>query len=489
MKLLSQATSKSRVSSSLALGMALLLTLGSCASNPTGGADFVLMSERRELEIGKEEHEKLIKQAPIYQNERLQAYVEQVGQRLAAISHRPDLEYHFTIIDSPDINAFALPGGYVYINRGLLTLLTSEDQLAAVLGHELGHITARHAVRQQTAARTSNILATTAAVASVITTGTTVLGETASLFGGALVSGYGREMELEADGLGAEYLVKAGYDPKAMVQVIEVLKNHEDFMKKTSNRGPSYHGLFATHPRNDTRLQQAVETAARNASPTTTGQINVDPSVFREQTTGLVIGPTLQNMTGAQGRNRYYQILLNYTMVFPDGWTTEETPTTVTATAPEGAGSLHVEVQRLQQNKEPRRFIAEDLGIPNLQRTETLNQFGLQGFTGINPANGERVAVVYYASRAFVFTGSANEEKLQSALLDSIKTFRPIARNEGIFANPIQITWIQADGRTTYADLARRSRIPQFPEETLRLMNGDYPSGEPAAGKWIKITN
>jgi len=469
--------------------MALLLTLGSCASNPTGGADFVLMSERRELEIGKEEHEKLIKQAPIYQNERLQAYVEQVGQRLAAISHRPDLEYHFTIIDSPDINAFALPGGYVYINRGLLTLLTSEDQLAAVLGHELGHITARHAVRQQTAARTSNILATTAAVASVITTGTTVLGETASLFGGALVSGYGREMELEADGLGAEYLVKAGYDPKAMVQVIEVLKNHEDFMKKTSNRGPSYHGLFATHPRNDTRLQQAVETAARNASPTTTGEINVDPSVFREQTTGLVIGPTLQNMTGAQGRNRYYQILLNYTMVFPDGWTTEETPTTVTATAPEGAGSLHVEVQRLQQNKEPRRFIAEDLGIPNLQRTETLNQFGLQGFTGINPANGERVAVVYYASRAFVFTGNANEEKLQSALLDSIKTFRPIARNEGIFANPIQITWIQADGRTTYADLARRSRIPQFPEETLRLMNGDYPSGEPAAGKWIKITN
>jgi len=489
MKLLSQATSISRVTSSLALGMALLLTLGSCASNPTGGADFVLMSERRELEIGKEEHEKLIKQAPIYQNERLQAYVEQVGQRLAAISHRPDLEYHFTIIDSPDINAFALPGGYVYINRGLLTLLTSEDQLAAVLGHELGHITARHAVRQQTAARTSNILATTAAVASVITTGTTVLGETASLFGGALVSGYGREMELEADGLGAEYLVKAGYDPKAMVQVIEVLKNHEDFMKKTSNRGPSYHGLFATHPRNDTRLQQAVETAARNASPTTTGEINVDPSVFREQTTGLVIGPTLQNMTGAQGRNRYYQILLNYTMVFPDGWTTEETPTTVTATAPEGAGSLHVEVQRLQQNKEPRRFIAEDLGIPNLQRTETLNQFGLQGFTGINPANGERVAVVYYASRAFVFTGNANEEKLQSALLDSIKTFRPIARNEGIFANPIQITWIQADGRTTYADLARRSRIPQFPEETLRLMNGDYPSGEPAAGKWIKITN
>jgi predicted Zn-dependent protease len=472
-----------------AVGLSVLLALSGCASNPTGGADFVLMSESRELEIGKQEHAKLMESAPVYQHERLQAYVEQVGQRLAAISHRPDLQYHFTIIDSPDINAFALPGGYVYINRGLLALLTSEDQLAAVLGHELGHITARHSVRQQTAARTSRVLATTAAVASVLTTGTTVLGETASLFGGALVSGYGREMELEADGLGAEYLARGGYDPNAMVQVIGVLKNHEDFMKKSSNRGPSYHGLFATHPRNDTRLQQAVETSAQSARGEGAGQVNVDPAVFRQETTGLILGPTLQNMTGNQGRNRYYQILLNYTVVFPDDWTTEETPTTVTATAPEGAATLKVEVQRLQQNKEPRVFIAEDLGIPNLQRTETLSQFGLPGFVGVNPSNGERVGVIYYASRAFVFTGHLNDEQLDSAVLNTIKSFRPIARNEGIFANPIQISWVQSDGRTSYADLARRSRIPQFPEETLRLLNGDYPSGEPAAGEWIKITN
>jgi predicted Zn-dependent protease len=467
----------------------MLLALSSCASNPTGGTNFVLMSEKRELEVGKEENDKLMEKAPIYKDARLQAYVEQVGQHLASISHRPELQYHFTIIDSPDINAFALPGGYVYINRGLLTLLTSEDQLAAVLGHEIGHITARHAVQQQTAARTNNILATTAAVASVIATGTTVLGETANLFGGALISGYGRDMELEADGLGAEYLVKAGYDANAMVQVIEVLKNHEDFMKKTSNRGPSYHGLFATHPRNDARLQQAVAASAQNGDANTAGPVNVDPAIFRQETTGMVVGPTLQNVTGNQGRNRYYQNLLNYTVVFPDDWTREETPTTVTATAPEGAASLKVEVQRLQDNKEPRVFISENLGIPNLQGTETLVQFGLPGFTGINPQNGDRVAVVYYASRAFVFTGHTNDEKGDGDLLGTIKSFRPIARNESIFANPIQITWIQADGRTSYAELARRSRIPSYAEETLRLMNGDYPSGEPGAGEWVKITN
>jgi len=464
------------------LGLVCLFTLGSCASNPTGGANFVLMSEKRELEVGKEEHEKLMNSAQVYQDEELAAYVDRVGQKLAAASDRPELTYQFTIIDSPDINAFALPGGFVYINRGLMTFLTTEAQLAAVLGHEIGHITARHAVRQQTASRSSKILST----AVVLATGVSSLGEVADLYGGALISGYGREMELEADGLGAEYLKRSGYDPNAMVEVIGVLKNQEDFMKKTSNRAPTYHGLFASHPRNDTRLQQAVGNAGEIGEVTLA---EVDPAVFREETTGMVIGPSLQNMTGTLGRNRYYQNLLNYTMVFPENWIVEETTTTVAALAPENQGSLKVEVQRLQQNKDPRLFITENLGIPDLQQSEALAQFGLPGYTGLKPDTGERIAVIYYAQRAFVFTASTQNEELNTALLESIKSFRPIARNEGIFANPVGITWIQADAQTSYAGLARQSRIPEFPEETLRLMNGDYPAGEPKAGEWIKIAN
>jgi predicted Zn-dependent protease len=471
------------------LTRALLVTTASllvaCAANPTGGTDFVLMSEKSELEKGKELHEQTIKEQPIYRDEELAAYVNGVGQKLAAISHRPELTYTFTIIDSPDINAFALPGGYVYINRGLMTFLTSEAQLAAVLGHEIGHITARHAVRQQTAARSGNILTTTASIASVLTTGTNVLGETAGLFGGALISGYGREMELEADGLGAEYLQKAGYDPNAMVEVITVLKNHEDFLKRTSNRGSAYHGLFATHPRNDTRLKEAVGRAGTASAAAST----VDPSAFRLATTGLVIGATLQNMTGAEARNRYYQKLLNYTIVLPDEWTREETPTTMTASAPENKATLKVEAVRLNDNKEPRLFIRDNLNIPDLQKSEQLSQFGLPGFTGIRPDTGERIAVLYYGQRAFILTGSGTDDSFDNAMLASIKSFRPIQRNEGVFANPVTLEWIQADGRVNYASLARQSRIPEFPEETLRLMNGDYPAGEPQAGEWIKIAN
>lgn len=474
---------------SQALGALLLgavFMLAGCASNPTGGSNFVLMSEKRELEVGKEEHEKLVKASPLYQNAKLQAYVEKIGQKLAAISHRPDLTFHFTIIDSPDINAFALPGGYVYVNRGLLDYLTSEAQLAAVLGHEIGHITARHAVRQQTAARTSNVLSTAVAVASVVTTGTSVLGETASLFGGALISGYGRDMELEADALGAEYLLKAGYDPNAMVEVIGVLKNQEDFMKKNSNKGPAYHGLFATHPRNDTRLQQAVAQSATLQGSTVP---ELDNTAFREATTDLLVGPSLQNMTGAESRNRYYQKLLGYTVVLPPEWTIEETTTTMTASAPAGsAGTFKVETQRLQQNLEPRLFIRDNLGIANLQQAEELRQFGLLGYTGLRPETQERIAVVYFNGRAFIMTSAAADEASQKALLDSIKSFRPIARNEGVFADPLKITWVQADGRR-WADLARNSRLPESPEDMLRLMNGDYPTGEPKPGEWIKLVD
>ena len=463
-----------------AAGMVALVT--ACASNPTGGANFVLMSESTEIEKGRELHQEMLNQNQVYNDAELVAYVNRIGQKMAAISHRPELEYVFTVIDSPDINAFALPGGFVYVNRGLLTYLNSEAQLAAVLGHEIGHITARHAVRQQTAARSANA----ASIALIFATGVD-LRETTSLISGALISGYGRDMELEADSLGAEYLYKAGYDPNAMVEVIEVLKNHEDFMKRTSNRtAVAYHGLFASHPRNDTRLQEVVGKAGTLSAQQV---VQKDPAEFRSQMTGLIVGPSPQNAAGGEQRNRYYQSLLNYTLIFPEGWLKEETTTTVTGLSADGGSRLKVEAQRLQNAKDPRLFIRENLGIEDLQRSEALNQFGLSGFTGINPGSGERVAVLYYGPRAFILTGSAGEGSSDDQILESIRSFRPIQRNETLFANPVSLSYIQADGRIKYADLATQTRLPEQQEEMLRLLNGDYPFGEPKAGQWVKIAN
>lgn len=154
------------------LALLLLFVLSSCAVNPaTGGANLVLMSENREKEIGAEEHEKILASMPMYEDEELLAYLREVGNRLALASHRPDLEYQFFIIDSPDINAMALPGGYVYVNRGLLTFMNTEAQLAAVISHEIGHITARHAVQQQARGALANAASTVGGFVTAVATG------------------------------------------------------------------------------------------------------------------------------------------------------------------------------------------------------------------------------------------------------------------------------------------------------------------------------
>src|SRR5690606_6500028 len=191
--------------------LALLVSgLSSCSINPaTGQGNLVMMSENRELEIGAEEHAKVMQGMQVLEDERINAYVNEVGQRMAAVSHRSDLSFTFTVIDSPEINAFALPGGYVYINRGLLAYLNSEAELAAVLGHEIGHITARHAVQQQARGRLAGIAAGVGGVVAAVATGSGYIGsqimDVGSLWAQAGLSGFGREHELEADTLGAEY--------------------------------------------------------------------------------------------------------------------------------------------------------------------------------------------------------------------------------------------------------------------------------------------
>ncbi|MGB4246532.1 MAG: M48 family metalloprotease, partial [Pseudohongiellaceae bacterium] len=397
---------------------ACLFLLSSCAVNPaTGQGNIVMTSERREIEIGKEEHEKVMQSMAVMTDEQINAYVNEVGQRLAAVSHRPDLTFTFTVIDSPEINAFALPGGYVYINRGLMAYLNSEAELAAVLGHEIGHITARHAVQQQSSGNLARIAAGIGGVVAAVATGSGYIGsqimDVGSIWAQAGLSGFGREHELEADSLGAEYLLKAGYDPQAVIRVVTVLKNQEDFNTKVANQQPSYHGLFATHPRNDTRLQQAV--ASVGALPASQATL-VDNQKFRDQMDGLIVGES-QAITGSEARNRYYQELLGYTMVFPNDWTVTETPTTVSAANAEGTSSLRVEVQRMQESIEPRLFIRDTLGITNLQESEQLTQFRLTGYTGVVSEGGmsKRIAVIYLGPRVFIFTGemkdAASEEE------------------------------------------------------------------------------
>ena len=174
--------------------------LAGCATNPvTGRPDLVFQSEEGEINKAKQVHPMLLQQfGGVYDDAELQAYVNEVGQRAAKASHRPELQYYFTVLDSEDINAFTTGGGYVYITRGIMNYLNSEAELAAVLGHEIGHVTARHPVRQQT----QSTLAGIGAAAVGVFTGSGDLAGLANYAGAALIRGYGRDQELEADRLG-----------------------------------------------------------------------------------------------------------------------------------------------------------------------------------------------------------------------------------------------------------------------------------------------
>lgn len=477
------------------LTVLILSIVSSCAINPaTGGANLVLMTQAKEKAIGLEEHEKVLASTAIFKDEELVNYVIEVGNKVARVSHRPDLEYTFTIVDSPEINAFALPGGYVYVNRGLLTFMNSEAELAAVIAHEIGHITARHAVQQQARGKLARTAATVGGFVTAVATGSGYVGsqisEVASIWAQTGLSGFGREAELEADSLAAEYLVNAGYDPAAMIEVITVLKNQEDFNRKISNNGGGYHGLFATHPRNDTRLQEAI---AEVGNITDNQITQIDDTVFRENVDGLVVGQSQQSQSN-DARNRYYQGLLGYTLIFPSEWEISETTTTVTA-AKATIGSIKIEAQRIQANIEPRVFIRDKMGISNLQKSEGLEQYRLIGHTGIatsaETGNSERVAAIYYGPRVFTFRAeildSSAIDEIDAELLASIRTFRAIQQGEAFSGNEAKIKFVQASEFFDFAVVARSSRIANYPEETLRLLNGYYPTGTPEAGEWIKL--
>jgi predicted Zn-dependent protease len=473
------------------------IAMSGCATNPvTGKADVVTMSAAQEVEIGRKMHPQILQQYGRYSDEALQAYVNDVGQRIARASHLPNLEFTFTVLDSEEVNAFALPGGYVYVTRGILAYLNSEAELVAVLGHEVGHVTARHAVRQQTGAAATGVGATLIGVL----TGSGDLANLANMAGTALVRGYGRDMELEADSIGAEYLSRLGYDPEAMIDVVRLLKNQEMLeiqIARQEGREPRvYHGVFSTHPDNDTRLKEVVTSAAKAS----TGEVRPDGrEAYLRRIEGLPMGPSREQ--GVVRGSRFYHGTLGVTVAFPSGWAVQNLPRKVVATSPQKDAMLQLTAVPPPPDVKPRELLARSLpGVP-LSGGEALEINGLAGYTAVardvalpwgnrGPA---RYAVVYYNGLAYVFTGATRLSSALSAsdplFMSSIKTFRRLRDNEFKLAEPNRIRLIKAGPQTRIAALAANSPIEKYPAERLRLLNDLYPDKEPVAGELIKVVN
>ena len=475
---------------SLIVAIAACLLLTDCAQNPvSGNPNFVTMSESQEDQVGRQEDVKVRQQYGVYDDKALQKYVNDIGQRLAKESHRPGLQYTFTVVDSPEINAFALPGGYIYITRGIMSYLNSEAELAGVLGHEIGHVTARHSVQQMSAATAASVGATLLEIFVPVLRNQA--GDTAiNMLGNVLLSGYGRDHELEADRLGAQYLVRAGYDPQAMIKVIGVLKNQELFdaeVAKAEGREPrSYHGVFASHPDADTRLQQVVAEAGKPVA----GATRVNQEEFLRMIDKMVFADS-----PAQGiiRNgNFYHTDFGLALTFPRDWKIRNQPSNVAAVNPANDAMLDLRGAGPAQGSPLdalRKALRGNLGPETTQ--QTIN--GLQAAVTTTSLQGKptRVALVFLGKSAFLIGGQAKSAQAMQKVLPeinaAINSFRTISESERALARPLTLRIINAPKDARFADFAGKSPLGKNALSHLRLINGLYPNGEPAAGQPLKV--
>jgi predicted Zn-dependent protease len=464
----------------------IFVSITGCAVNPvTGTQDFVLISENEEIAMGREYNAQILKKNSIYQDKELQDYVQSIGDSLASRSHRPNLVYRFTVLDSSDINAFALPGGYIFINRGLMSYLSSEEELAAVLAHEIGHVTARHSVRQYSQSQLMSILST----AIEINAGSTA-GNIANLASGALLSGYGREMELEADELGAQYIFEDGYSPQGMYKVLSVLKDQEVYSKEIAKqRGQepsSYHGIFASHPSNDKRLQEVID----KVSISNLKGKSKKKDIYLSKIDGMVFGDSEQS--GIRRGNEFYHGPLNFYISSPETWEIINTPNQLIFSSPYGQAVLQMTLEDLNFKETPKDYLRRF--VSNTFEEEELKVNSLDGYTAIIKRSGRlsRIAVIFKGDKVYRFIGSLEDREsdinqYDSRFLRIINSFRKLTKEEQDFSKPLRIRTYLARNGDSYESLAKDSSININAEDQLRLLNGDYPDKKLNIGRMIKI--
>lgn len=479
---------------------ALLTACGSAIVNPvTGQAERSVMSEQMELTEGAKAHQQVLQEYGVVKDARLQAYVNNLGQRLARLSHRQQLPWHFTVLDSPEINAFALPGGYVYVTRGIMAYLQNEAELAGVVGHEIGHVTARHGAQRATRQQDAGLGVLAASVLGVVleSQGVSGAGRLASEVSQTVASGYiasySRDQELQADGLGAEYLARTAVDPRNMINVINSLKSQERFAadqaRAAGRAAPAANSWLSSHPSNDQRLQQISQLATQYQG----NYVDEGRARYLQAIAGMAFGESAeQGLT--RGQN-FYHGDLGIAITAPFGWQIQNEPSQLALfnaardaalmvqVAPPKAGATHDEVIR-------------NLLKPSQGRTERLTINGLQAsrFVGSRASSqGQQAleATLVTGPKATVYVlipvakNTAALQQTRTVLAQALNSFRAMTSQDRADAKPwtLRTASYPVGG---FAQLARSSPLPQA-EAQLRLLNGFYGGGEPRVGQPVKV--
>ncbi len=493
---------KSKVHTLLSLLLALALTACGTTSvvNPvTGRSERTVMDEPTEIAEGAKAHQQVLAEMPALASPALQAYVNGVGQKLAAQSHRAQLKWTFTVLDSPDINAFALPGGYVYVTRGIMAYLNDEAELAGVLGHEIGHVTARHGAQRATQQHTAGIGVLAATVLGVVLEGVGVGGaaNAANQMGQTVAAGrlasYSREQEGQADELGAEYLARNRYNPRNMVEVIQVLKNQERFAadqaKAEGKPAPQGGNWLSSHPSNDKRLADIQQVAKRYA-----GQYDDDGRArYLKAIEGLPFGDSDEQ--GLVRGRQFFHDGLDIALTAPEGWRINNGAEAITLVNGAGDAGLIVRLVPAKAGTTHDEII-RNLFKPAEVRLDkrSLNGLAATHFSGtVRTAQGQAqpvqaTLVTGPGQRTYLLQTAAKDaaalQRAAAPLQEAESTFRALSAADRAAAKPwqLRVVPLPAGG---FAELARRSTQS---EAILRLVNGVYGGGaDPQPGTAVKL--
>lgn len=434
------------------------LAVGSCAINPATGANQVmLVSEAQEIQMGQQYDSQVVATVGLYQDPAWQRYIQQFGARIAATTERPNLPWTFRVVDDPAVNAFALPGGFVYVTRGLLAHLTSEAELAAVVGHEIGHVTARHTAAEMSK---QQVIGLGLAVGSMASAGIAKYAGTANQALGILYLKFSRDDESQADQLGLRYMQRVNFDPRQMPEVLRMLDR-----LSTAEGGARLPTWLETHPSPANRVAAIEQQIA--ALPQDFSGTSVNRNEYERRLDGLVFG--IDPRQGYFTASQFSDPQLRFRLTFPAGWTLNNGAQAVVAVSPAQDAAVELS-QATQPNADAaaRAFLSQP-GLTGGTAARVSLRGGIPAIStdfSATTANGTlRGTVLFaeYGGAVYGVVGYASDAQwstYQGVVERALQSFESLTDPAALNAQPEHVTIFQVGRSTTIEELTRQRPSP-----------------------------
>ena len=471
-----------------------ILVLYHCAVNPvTGKKELMLIPESGEIKMGKEIDQGIRQEYGIYNNPQMNAYVANLGQKLAPLTHRPHLKYHFAILDTPVENAFAAPGGYIYITRGLMAMMNSEAELAAVLGHELGHVSARHSIRSMSRA---TLLTLGLAVASGLSKKIRKIAPIAQVATQLLFLKYSRKDEYQADALGIAYSSKAGYQAGEMIGFFNSIQRLSQEMG--GGRLPNF---LSTHPLFPRRIQRAQEIINGPEYPKT--PLLVARNAYLNKINGIVYGKDPRQ--GYVEGNAFYHPVMRFYFTIPPKWKVQNTPTKVTLTSPDGKALMMLTAGPTKTNlnshvdeqlKKLSKFNVLSEGFVNINGLRAYNKLVQTVFEQSSGQQNQqqdvnvRLTGIKKGGNVFSFFAASQTTdypNYRQAIRKSIRSFNTLTDAKYLRRKPLRVVLRKVSKQQTLGQFLQALRVPEKLWKRIALLNAAQPGTVLSPNRVVKV--